>query len=104
MQKKEDIKIIKSPVGMPGRAIENKFIKKVYEHKEKVTRCYNCIKTCKVAETPYCITKALINAVKGNLEEGLIFCGSNVDKISEITTVPKLMQQLKKETELCLGI
>ncbi len=102
--KKEDIKIIKSPVGMPGRAIENKFIKKVYEHKEKVTRCYNCIKTCKVAETPYCITKALINAVKGNLEEGLIFCGSNVDKISEITTVPKLLQQLKKETELCLGV
>lgn len=100
--KKEDIKIIKSPVGMPGRAIENNFIKKVYEHKEKVTRCYNCIKTCKVAETPYCITKALINAVKGNLEDGLIFCGSNVDKIKEITTVPKLMQQLRREAELCL--
>src|SRR5699024_5996676 len=76
--KKEDIKIIKSPVGMPGRAIRNEFIKKVEQGKEKITKCYNCIKTCNPAETPYCITKALVNAVKGNVDEGLIFCGSNV--------------------------
>lgn len=65
---KEDIKIIKSPVGMPGRAIRNEFIKKVEESKSKITKCYNCIKTCKPAETPYCITKALVNAVKGNVD------------------------------------
>lgn len=100
--KKEDIKIIKSPVGMPGRAIENAFIKKVEQHKDSIKKCYQCIKTCKVAETPYCITKALINAVKGNLEDGLIFCGSNVDKIEEITTVPNLMKELQQETKICL--
>ena len=102
--KKEDIKIIKSPVGMPGRAIRNEFIKKVESSKAKITKCYNCIKTCNPAETPYCITRALINSVKGNLDEGLIFCGSNVDKINKIVTAKELMKELvnEAETELCL--
>lgn len=100
--KEEDIKIIKSPVGMPGRAICNSFIQKVEQEKQKITKCYQCIKTCEVKTTPYCITKALINAVKGNLEEGLIFCGSNVVKINEMTTVHDLMAELAKEAELCL--
>ena len=91
---KENIKIIKSPVGMPGRALYNKFIKKVENEKSKVTKCYGCIKTCDVATTPYCITKALINAVKGNLDEGLIFVGSNVHKIEKIVPVHDLMQEL----------
>lgn len=99
--KKEDIKIIKSPVGMPGRAIKNEFIKKVEKSKSKITKCYKCIKTCNPLETPYCITKALINAVKGNVNEGLIFCGSNVDKINKIVTVKELMQELIKEAEMC---
>lgn len=96
---KENVKIIKSPVGMPGRAIYNPFIKKMEEQRDNITKCYRCIKTCNVATTPYCITKALVNAVKGNLEDALIFCGSNVDRITEITTVPKLMRQLVKEAE-----
>lgn len=92
--KKEDIKIIKSPVGMPGRAIYNKFIMNTEKEKSKITKCYNCIKTCNITNTPYCITKALINAVKGNVDEALIFCGSNVDKIKEIVSVKALMQEL----------
>lgn len=101
--KKDDIKIIKSPVGMPGRAIRNEFIKKVEENKNKITKCYKCIKTCNPAETPYCITKALINAVKGNVNEGLIFCGSNVDRVNKIVKVKELMQELVQgaEMELC---
>lgn len=99
--KKEDIKIIKSPVGMPGRAIKNEFIKKLEKSKSKITKCYKCIKTCNPLETPYCITKALINAVTGNVDEGLIFCGSNVDKINKIVTVKELMQELIKEAEMC---
>ena len=101
--KKEDVKIIKSPVGMPGRAIRNEFIKRVEENKEKIARCYNCIKTCNPAQTPYCITKALINAVKGNVNDGLIFCGSNVDRINKIVKVRDLMQELVQgtEAELC---
>lgn len=95
--KKEDIQIIKSPVGMPGRAIRNKFIESQEAQKEKITKCYNCIKTCNVANAPYCITKALVNAVKGNLDEGLIFCGSNVDRIDKIIKVDDLMQELVAE-------
>lgn len=100
--KKEDIKIIKSPVGMPGRAIKNKFIKKVEENKSKITKCYNCIKTCNPVETPYCITRALINAVKGNVDEGLIFCGSNVDRIDKIVTVKELMNELVQGAEMAM--
>lgn len=95
--KKEDIKIIKSPVGMPGRAIYNNFIKQTQTQKSKIEKCYNCIKTCDIKNTPYCITKALINAVKGNIEEALIFCGSNVEKIKEIVPVKTLMKELVSE-------
>lgn len=92
--KSEDIKIIKSPVGMPGRAIYNHFIKQTENEKCKIDRCYNCIKTCNIASTPYCITKALINSVKGKIDDGLIFCGSNVDKIEKIVSVHDLMKEL----------
>lgn len=95
--KSEDIKVIKSPVGMPGRAINNEFIKKLEKEKCKINKCYNCIKTCNVADSPYCITQALINSVKGNTNEGLIFCGSNVSKINEIVSVHDLMQELVYE-------
>lgn len=91
---KEDVKIIKSPVGMPGRAIANKFIKNVEKQKCKIEKCYRCIKTCDVVNSPYCITKALIESVKGNIDHGLIFCGSNVDKIKEIVSVHSLMEEL----------
>ncbi len=92
--KSEDVKVIKSPVGMPGRAINNNFIKKIENESCKIDRCYNCIKTCNVSNSPYCITKALINSVKGKTEEGLIFCGSNVSKINRIVPVHDLMQEL----------
>lgn len=92
--KKEDIKIIQSPVGMPGRAINNNFIKQTEKERGKINKCYNCIKTCNISTTPYCITKALINSVKGNTENGLIFCGSNVDKINKIISVHELIQEL----------
>ncbi len=94
---KEDIRIIKSPVGMPGRAIYNEFIKKTENEKCYIDKCYNCIKTCNIANTPYCITKALINAVKGNINKGLVFCGSNVEKVKEIISVHDLMNELACE-------
>ena len=91
---KKDIKIINSPVGMPGRAIYNQFIKQNEKERCKIEKCYGCIKTCHVVDAPYCITKALINAVKGNMEKALIFCGSNVGKVKKIVSVHELMQEL----------
>lgn len=91
---KEDIVIIQSPVGMPGRALRNTFIKKLEQGQIPIKRCFHCIKKCSPEKIPYCITQALVNAVKGNLEQGLIFCGAEVGRIKEMTTVPDLMHGL----------
>ena len=94
---KDDISIVKSPVGMPGRAIKNKFVEKTLTSREKITHCYNCLTPCNPAVTPYCISNALINAVKGNLDEGLIFCGENASRLTKMTTVKELMNELVSE-------
>jgi NAD(P)H-dependent flavin oxidoreductase YrpB (nitropropane dioxygenase family) len=91
----EEVRIIHSPVGMPGRAIATPLIKKLEEvGRIAPTHCSRCIKTCNPKEVPYCITKALIEAVKGNYEEGLFFTGSNVGKLTKMTTVPELVKEL----------
>ncbi|OUP03409.1 nitronate monooxygenase [Anaerofilum sp. An201] len=96
--KAEDVRIVKSPVGMPGRALYSPLIRRLEtEGRIPPTRCANCLVPCDPAATPYCITRALIEAVKGNWEEGLFFCGANVGRIQGITTVKTLMQQLTTE-------
>ena len=90
---KEDIVIVKSPVGMPGRAIKNAFIKRTAEGKIPHGRCHLCVQTCKPEETPYCITDALVNAVKGDVDNGLIFCGENAWRADKIETVHDIMQE-----------
>lgn len=92
--KESDITIIKSPVGMPGRALKNALIRKLEQTKEPVSRCYQCLQKCDPATVPYCITSALIRAVRGDVENGLVFCGANVGKIHQMTTVPQLMREL----------
>lgn len=92
---KEDITIIKSPVGMPGRAIKNSFIEKVMEQRIPPKRCLNCISVCRPAEIPYCITQALINSVSGDTENGLIFCGANAWHENKITTVKEVMDEFR---------
>ena len=92
--RKEDIQIIQSPVGMPGRALRNDFIKNLEVARKSVKKCYNCLEKCDPRTVPYCITKALIDAVKGDIKNGLIFCGENVDRICEMTTVHDLMEEL----------
>ncbi len=91
--KKEDIVLVKSPVGMPGRAIHNAFLDKVAQGERFMRGCRQCISTCKPETTPYCITEALVNAVKGNLDEGLIFCGSNAYRAHKIETVADIMEE-----------
>ncbi len=92
--KEEDIVIVKSPVGMPGRAIKNKFLEHVAQGPVKVERCFRCLEHCNPAETPYCITKALINAAEGKIDEALLFCGSNAYRCEKIETVPEVMAAL----------
>lgn len=96
--KKEDIKIIKSPVGMPGRSIHNQFLQEVDEGKRRPVVCnYHCIKSCNPKTTPYCIADALVSAYKGNFKDGFAFSGANADKVHEISTVSKVFAELKNE-------
>lgn len=95
---KDDIVIIDSPVGMPGRAIGNKFINAVKSGKKHPLNChFHCIKTCNVKSSPYCIALALINAQKGNMEHGFAFAGENAYKTSEIVSVRELIKLLMEE-------
>ena len=92
---KDDIDIIESPVGLPGRAIRNEFLVKAkagLKHPKVCAR--HCITTCKEEASPYCISSALLNAVHGRLEEGFAFIGANGYRIQSVTTVPALMQEL----------
>lgn len=95
--REEDIVITKSPVGMPGRAIMNPFLRKMMTEGEKVTRCFRCLEHCDPATTPYCITQALINAAQGDEDHALLFCGSNAYRAERIEKVPDVMR------ELCYG-
>ncbi len=90
---KEDICIVKSPVGMPGRAICNEFVKKTRKERIPVKRCHHCIATCNPREIPYCITDALVHAAEGNLNQGLIFCGANAWRCRRIETVEEIMRE-----------
>lgn len=90
------IEIIQSPVGMPGRAIRNSFIDKVRLGLKHPVNCpVKCIKTCDISNTPYCIISALMNAYRGNLNNGYAFAGSNAFRAKAITTVKEVMDDLK---------
>lgn len=94
----EDITIIKSPVGMPGRAIHNKFLKDVeIKGKLKITCPYRCLTQCKVKEAKYCIALALLNSYFGDVDRGLIFCGQNAYRVNEIVKVKDLISGLLSE-------
>lgn len=92
--RKEDIVITKSPVGMPGRAIRNKFLEYVAEHKAEIRHCYQCLEHCDPKNIPYCITRALSNAAEGDLDHALLFCGSNAYRADRIETVEQVMEAL----------
>ncbi len=94
----KDIEIIKSPVGMPGRAIFSSFLQKVRDGKKQPKNCpFKCIKTCDISKSPYCIIIALINALKGNFENGFAFAGSNAFKATKISSVKEVFQSLIRE-------
>jgi NAD(P)H-dependent flavin oxidoreductase YrpB (nitropropane dioxygenase family) len=93
--KEEDIVIIKSPVGMPGRAIYNRFLKDLeIKGKLKINCPYRCLTACKVKTARYCIALALLNSYFGDVDHGLIFCGQNAYRVDKIITVKELIQEL----------
>lgn len=93
--RKEDIVIVKSPVGMPGRAILNSFMQKAKEGKIPHGKCHSCISACNPAETPYCITDALVNAATGNVDNALLFCGANAYRAEKLEHVKDIMREFR---------
>lgn len=94
----KDIEIIKSPVGMPGRAIGNSFIEKVRLGYKQPIRCpFKCIRTCDVSSSPYCIITALFNAFRGNFENGYAFAGTNAYLAKKIISVKETFNEIKRE-------
>jgi nitronate monooxygenase len=96
----EDIVIIESPVGMPGRAIRNKYLDDVGQGIKKPYKCpYHCILSCDYQNSPYCIAHALISAKRGKFRSGFAFAGANVDRVDRIVSVDQLMSTLVAEYE-----
>ena len=95
---KEDIKIIKSPVGLPGRAISNQYLDDVENGLKHPFSCpFDCIITCKKEDAPYCISLALYNAKKGTMNKGFAFAGTNAYLADKIVSVKTLIQTLVTE-------
>lgn len=92
--KPEDIVVIKSPVGLPGRAVRNPFSEKIMQGSVPITHCNNCLKSCK---HNFCIIKALERAQQGDVENGLVFAGEYIHKIKEILPVKEIFARLKQE-------
>jgi NAD(P)H-dependent flavin oxidoreductase YrpB (nitropropane dioxygenase family) len=96
--KKEDVALIRSPVGLPGRALRTPFVKQMEDGEElKAKDCkYKCLKKC---DHYYCISERLIKAKDGNIDEGLVFSGENVYKMNEILTVQEVFDMFVSQAE-----
>lgn len=96
--KKEDVAIIRSPVGLPGRALRTPFVKQIEAGEEvKAKDCkYKCLKKC---DHYYCISERLTNAKDGNIDEGLVFSGENVYKMNDILTVREVFDMFISQAE-----
>ncbi|MHC4751600.1 MAG: NAD(P)H-dependent flavin oxidoreductase, partial [Planctomycetota bacterium] len=96
--KKEDIVIIDSPVGLPGRAIRDKFLERISSGVKETFKCpWKCLKSCDFKNVPYCIGLALMNAKKGDLENGFAFAGANAYLVDKIISVKELIEMLVEE-------
>lgn len=96
--KETDIVIVKSPVGMPGRAILNPFMEKVMAG-ERIphSSCHGCLHKCNPKEIPYCITDALVHAARGEVDDALLFCGAYAYKADHLETVKEVIDSLMPE-------
>jgi nitronate monooxygenase len=99
--KEEDVVLIHSPAGLPGRAIKNPFVDKYLKGEvDSDTPCFaNCLTHCRYRKTrkTFCIALALVDAFNGNWDRGLFFCGSNVVKVDKIETVGEIIDELFAE-------
>jgi NAD(P)H-dependent flavin oxidoreductase YrpB (nitropropane dioxygenase family) len=96
--KEEDIIIIDSPVGLPGRAIKGAFLERISSGIREKFKCpWKCLRSCDFKNVPYCIADALVNAKLGNMDEGFAFAGANAYRLDKIISVKELVETLASE-------
>jgi len=103
----DDLMIIDSPLGLPGRAIGNSFLEDVDRGVRRPTNCpWHCLITCNADTSPYCIARALTNAKEGNLDEGFAFAGANAPRVKAIVPVAELVAELEAQyaTAQCIHV
>jgi nitronate monooxygenase len=99
--RQEDLMVINSPVGLPGRALKNQFLTDVAAGMRHPFRCpYHCIKSCDPEKSPYCIGLALASARRGKLKNGFAFAGANAFRVDKIVSVVELMSSLEAGYDL----
>ena len=102
--REDDITIIESPVGLPGKVINSSFVEKIKQGKTMPFKCnYQCLKTCNPQKAPYCIAKVLANAAEGKLDDSFVFAGSNAYRCNEIVPVRLLVKKLVEELTSALA-
>ncbi len=93
----QDIGLIMSPAGLPGRAIIGNLDQVRQRDIDNDVVCPSgCLRRCtyKAAQERFCIVHALDRAQRGDVETGLVFCGSNAWKADRITTVQAIFDEL----------
>lgn len=100
----DQIGLIDSPVGMPGRAIRNEFIQAAELGKRPEFKCaWQCLASCKADGAHYCISVALNNARQGRLRNGFVFAGANAHRVERIVPVSVLVNELRSEYQSVAG-
>jgi nitronate monooxygenase len=98
--KEEDIVVIQSPVGLPGRVVNSEFVRRITAGEKIDFNCpFRCLSTCDPKKVNYCIAKSLINASRGELDKGFAMCGSNAYRINKIVSVKELIRELLDEVK-----
>lgn len=93
--KKEDLKIIKSPVGMYARCVNTQLIEESEVSKiKKENKCIDCLKTCNKKDIDFCIEEALVSSAKGDIKNGLFFAGEVVERIDKIQSVESVVKEI----------
>jgi NAD(P)H-dependent flavin oxidoreductase YrpB (nitropropane dioxygenase family) len=93
----DDVLLIQSPVGLPGRALRNPFARRLEAGEEiGIDSCQSCLRRC---GQDFCIADRLVWAQQGDIEDGLVFAGSAAARVHDIPTVATLMTRLEDEYE-----
>jgi nitronate monooxygenase len=95
--KKEDLVLVKTTVGLQGRAIKNHFTESIAgDNKLRIAKCHDCLKNCSYR---FCTLDSLMVSLKGDVENGLVFAGARVHEIEEILPVQKIIDRIVSEYE-----